>query len=147
MREIKSLELWYINNIFYLRAYSLTTAGVSYCGENTIHIIPENDIERLPEEIMKTLEECKQGIPHPDFRVKQENKMLKIVGVKTEKALMKEGKTIVIYFEHNHLELCPYYFDGKYLKSALEMDMQCSLEPDDIIKTVQEALKKCEKPV
>lgn len=146
MREIKSLELWYIDSIYHLRAYSVTTAGVRYCGDNAIHIILDSDIGSLPEEIMKTLEECKQGIPHPDFKIKQENRILKIAGVKTEKALMQKGKTIVIYFEHDHLELCPYYFDGKHLTSTLEMDMQCSLEPDDIIKTIQEALKKCEKP-
>lgn len=147
MREIRSLQLWYINSVYYLRAFSITTAGVGYCADNVIHIIPENDIERLPEEIMKTLAECQQGIPHPDFRVKQENKMLKIVGVKTEKALMKEGKNITLYLDNDHLKISPYYFDGKHLTSALEMDMQCSLDPVDIIKTVQEALKKCEKPI
>jgi hypothetical protein len=147
MREIKSLELWYVNNIYYLRAYSVTTAGLGYCANNAIHIIPENDIERLPEEIMKTLTESKQGIPHPDFRIKQENEMLKAVALKTEKTLMKEGKSITLYLDNDHFKISPYYFNGKHLTSTLEMKMQSSLDPKDIIRTVQEALTKCEKPI
>lgn len=146
MKRIQSLELWYINRYFYLRAYSITTAGLGDCGDSEIHRVSEDELQSLPDVIMKTFGECKQGIPHPDHRIKEENKLLKVVGLKTEKALMKEGKTMTIFLKEDHLKISPYYYNGKYLTSTKEMDLYCSLDPDDLIKTVLEGLKRCETP-
>ncbi|MDP3935472.1 MAG: hypothetical protein Q8Q56_00540, partial [Alphaproteobacteria bacterium] len=104
------------------------------------------ELQKLPEVIMRTFGECKQGIPHPDHRIKEENKLLKVVGLKTEKALMKEGKTLTIRLEEETVVISPYYYNGKYLTSNKERHLYSSLDPDDIIRTVQEALKKCERP-
>jgi hypothetical protein len=143
MKEIRSLEIWFINNTYYLRAFSITEVGLGTAKGNPIHIVKEIELDKLSRVILETLSECQFGIPHPDYRIKQENKMLTTIGIKSNKELMKKGKSLDIYLKENKLEFHPMYFDGEAMTSSADRYMYSSLHTEDITKTVLEAFERC----
>lgn len=143
VKEIYSIAIWYVNSKFYLRAYSVTTVGLGYAGNNLIHMIDQPDINKLGEKVIETLKECRQGIPHPDFKKKEKDKMLDVTGMNTDKKLMKNGKLINISLKKNLLEIRPTYFDGRAMSSSPERYLYCALDPEEITKMVLKAFEHC----
>ena len=141
MKEIYSLEIWLVNSKYYLRAYSVTTVGLRDASDNPIHVV-ENP-ESIGDEVIITLKECQQGIPHPDYRFKDNNEMLTITGMKTEKRIMKEGLKLSIIKKEDHLQIRPMYFDGKAMSANHGGEKISSLESADIAKKVLEAFEHC----
>jgi hypothetical protein len=143
IKEIKSAEIWLYNDLYYLRAYSVTVDGVRDSGGNPIHVIKAEELDQLAPTIMQTLTECKFNVPHPDFRIKVRNEMLDVTGAKTEKTLMTKGKSVSVYLAKDHLDMNAWYFNGKYLTSSKEKKMHCDLEPENIKATILSAFEKC----
>lgn len=141
VKEIYSLEIWLVNSKYYLRAYSVTTVGLGFAADNPIHVVESP--ESIGDEVIITLNECQQGIPHPDYRLKDKNEMLTITGMKTEKRIMKEGKTVVCYLKDKTIEITSWYFDGKGLSFNENIIKTASLDPEEITKKVLEAFEQC----
>lgn len=143
IKRIISAQLWYVNDTVYLRAYSQTTAG-SRLADNPIYTVTAYRMDDLGAVILKTLKDCKMGIPYPDYRQKQPpDEMLKATKLRSQKALMQKGKSLTVYLKGDQLEINPWYFDGKYLQSPKDRDMYCSLDSADITKTVLAAFEQC----
>jgi hypothetical protein len=141
VKEKYSLEIWLVNSKYYLRAYSVTTVGLRYTANNPIHVL--EDLSSIGEEVMKTLKECQQGIPHPDYWIKDENEMLKVTGAKTEKRIMKEGKLVSCYLKEKNIKITPWYFDGRAMSANDGGEKISTLDPEDITKKVLEAFEHC----
>lgn len=121
-----------------------TVEGLRTARGNPIYVINAENFSKLGSGILKTFKDCKEGIPHPNFKEKQpKDEILKATGVKTDKALMTAGKIVSVYLNENQVEIKPWYFDGKHLQSPTDREIYCSLDPDDITKTVLAAFEKC----
>jgi hypothetical protein len=142
MKEIRSIEIWFINNTYYLRAFSTTEVGMGCAAKNPIHIISASEASKLGSKILSTLKECQQGIPHPDYRIKEENKMLTETGMKTEKQLMRKGEKVSVIEKEDRLKVYSLYFDGKAMSRHMP-PAESSLNPDDITRTVLLAFERC----
>lgn len=142
-KEIYSLEIWYINNKYYLRAYSVTIVGLRDAGNNSIHVIDSSNKEALGVEILETLKECKQGVPHPDYRREDKNEMLAITGMKTEKKIMREGLKLSVIMKEDYLKITPMYFDGQAMSPSIDRYLTCSFNPPEITKAVLKAFELC----
>ena len=90
-KKIYSAEVWLYKEIFYLRAYSVTVPGIRYSGNNPIHILNLEDVDRLPEEIMKVFNECQFGIPNPDWRTEGRDELLDIMKFRSYKEQAKKA--------------------------------------------------------
>lgn len=144
MKKIISAELFLINNKYYLRAYSTTTVGMGTARGNPIYIMTTDQLSTLGTEILRTFKDCKMDVPHPNFQLKQpKSEMLAVTGIKTDKELMKTGKSVGVYLNGEQIEIHPMYFNGKYLTCSPDRYMYCSTDPDDITKTVLAAFERC----
>lgn len=142
MKQIKSEQIWLYNDKYYIRAYSQTAVGLRRARDDIIHVISIEETSSLSKIILEAFNECEMGIPHPDFYVKQpRDKLLDLMGLKTHKELEKKGKALSIYLEENQLEITPWFFNGKNLEG--KEDIYCSLDPEEIMKTVLEAFEQC----
>ena len=63
--------------------------------------------------------------------------------VKSYREQDRKAKLVTVYLKDKVLELHPMYFNGKYLTCRPEKYMFCSLDPEDIKKTVLEAFERC----
>lgn len=143
MKQIISAQLWLVNNNIYLRAYSITTAGIGL-ADNPIYIISQDKFDILGGEILKAFKDCKMGVPHPNYKEKQpKDEMLTVTKFKSQKAIMRTGKAVDVYLKDEQMKIVPMFFNGKYLTSSPDRYMYCSLDPDDITKTVLAAFEQC----
>ncbi len=143
MKQLRSAEIWYINDKYYLRAYSITVTGLGYSLDNPVHIISKQNIHDIGLEILNTLGECRFNIPQPSFNIKKENKIITMSGLKSIKEVMKRGIKIGVSLEEERLSISKWYFDGKGMSSTASDDIFCSLDPSDITKKVLEAFEQC----
>lgn len=144
MKETRSLAIWHINDKYYLQAYSVSVDGIRYGYNNPIHVLDKDQQKLLGLEILETLKECQHQLPNPSITDRNtEIKLLSTLKVKSFKELMQKGKTVSVYFKQNELKIIPDYFNGKYLTSSPDRYMYCSLDPDDITRTVLEAFERC----
>lgn len=145
MKEIRSIEIWFINDKYYLQAYSVTVDGIRYSGKNPVHLVAANEKPILGEQVLNTLNDCQFGIPNPPLKDNTDIKQFHtLVGVKSEKELMKKGKSVSVYLENDKVEISSWYFDGRAL-SCIKGDLYSSLNPDDITRTVLAAFERCAK--
>lgn len=143
IKQIISAEAILINEKIYMRAYSQTTMGMGR-ADNPIYVLEKNNFHLLGEKILETFKDCKMGIPHPDYTQKQpKDEMLILTGSKTDKALAKSGKHVAVTVKDGLLDVSPMYFNGQYLTGSPERHILCSLDPNDITKTVLKAFERC----
>jgi hypothetical protein len=141
MKEIRSLAIWLLNNTYYLQAHSVSVDGIYYSASNPIHIINQSEEYKLGNEILETLKECRFGIPNPPLDNTDRKQFHALLGVKTEKELMKKGKSLYLTLKEK-INIYPLYFDGKAMSRHTPPE-ECSLNPEDITKTVLEAFERC----
>lgn len=138
-----SADIWLYKDILYLMACSVTVDGIGYSLPNPIHILKIEEIDKLPEELMLTFSECEFDIDPPDRSIKPNNQLLDMMKMRSYRELCKKTRKISVYLETDHVSTHSWYFDGQGLTSSPENDMNCSLDPDDIKKTILEAFERC----
>ena len=92
---------------------------------------------------MQTLKECKFGIPNNPNDTSGWKNFLRIVGAKSGKELERKGKSVSIYLEDECLKISLYFFNGEYMTSDPARDLYCSLDPEEITKTLLQAFECC----
>lgn len=143
MKKIRSIEIWEVKDTYYLTAYSVTTVGLRNATDNPVHILTKEQQHRLGEESLLTLQECQYNVPHPDPDVKKYKEanapFLKLVGMPSWGKLIRNGKCVDVIHMVDRIRVHPTFFDGKHLTGERERDLFCSLDPDDITRTILEA--------
>ncbi len=144
MKKTISCSITLYKDTFYLQAYSVNVDGFRDAADNPIHIIKKEEGHLLGLKTLKTLKDCKFGIPNDDPNDMSNYKhFLKLVGAKSSKDLMQNGHSVSVLLQGEKIRVSPEYFNGKYLTSSPDRYMYCSLDPDDITKTVLAAFERC----
>lgn len=138
-----SAEIWLYKDILYLRAYSVTVDGLRWSLPNPIHILKIEEIDKLPEELMLTFSECEFDIIDPNPRITPKSPLLSMMKMRSYRERDRKAKLVMVYLKDGRLVVDPWYFDGKGLTSTIAREMNCSLDPDDIKKTILEAFDRC----
>lgn len=148
----KSIFIYYIEEKIFLRANSRTNLGMSM--EFGPYFIVEHSLNsiELGYQILRTFEECKVGIPHPEdltklsvlekadpYSISTEAKLLK--------KLKKNHKDLRLGIEYDGVEyhFVPYKVHSKQGSTPMyEKQIHSDGSPENLGSTLLQALKLCE---
>jgi hypothetical protein len=137
--EDKIVSILLKNDIFYLQAYSRTVDGIWSSIHNDVHTLKRENMDKLGEILLKTLDESLVGIP--PITVFGIQKILSATGEKSEKMLIKKSKAVSIDVRDGKIFIAPEKFDGKYMKREMEKEIESSLDPERLTQDVLKAFE------
>jgi hypothetical protein len=141
--ESKSTSVWLVNESFYLQAASKTTDGFWTTAYHPFYIVNKENIDELGKMIIKSLGDSKVGIKSGELSEEglDRKKFLSVLGVKSEKALMKTGKSLIVNTRDSEVSIVPYKFNGDYLQSEKDKVIESALDSSQLQQDVLKAFE------